>query len=168
MIKSNAKLSVIFLEIKALTFNSNYSWVLFVYLVNIMLEVFLSFDSGQIIRVLSGIFGPLNLLWSVYISVSLSEEISLPGLRVPKTVVEKRVKRKHDWKSWSFRSWSHIWEIVVVSKVSPLFQQSFIVSISLSFGFCSNIFRYIEASVSSFDLPESFSSSCLQDPVIRV
>ena len=99
MIKSNAKLSVILLEIKALALYSNYSWVLFVYLVNIMLEVFLSFDSGQIIRVLSGIFGPLNLLWSVYISVSLSEEISLPGLRVPKTVVEKRVKRKHDWKS---------------------------------------------------------------------
>lgn len=83
MIKSNAKLSVIFLEIKALALYSNYSWVLFVYLVNIMLEVFLSFDSGQIIRELSRIFGPLNLLWSVYISVSLSEEISLPGLRVP-------------------------------------------------------------------------------------
>lgn len=141
------------------------------FLVNLLdfsLKFSLFFGFAQIIRIFLRVFGPFNLLLSVPSLVSLGEEVPLPGLLPPDTIVHKAVKRDHNRDNGPSGSSGHVREIVIMLECLPFLKESLIISVSLRLGLASDELGDEEASNTSFDSEISFSSSGLDEPVIRM
>ena len=165
--RSNAQLSVVFLEVELLALHGKDTWVLLVDGVDFALELSLALGSGQVIRELPGVSDGLSFLLSDVALVSLVEEVSFPSVAVPETVVHEPIETVVGGGCPSGGG-SHVRHVVVVHESSELVVQLVVILVSLGLGLVADELGHEESSETSLNLPISGSSSHLDDIVIGV
>lgn len=164
---SYTKFCIVFFEVELLAFDSDDARVLLVELLGVLLELPLAFSRGQIVREPFGVSDELGFLFGDVALVPLVEEVPLPSIVAPQSVVHHPIETVVR-KSGPSGSGSHIRHVIVIHEVLPLIVHLHIVPISLSLGLAADELRDEESSQSSFDFPISCSPSDLEQPVIRM
>ena len=166
--ESYSNFSIIFFEVKLLSFWGDYTWSFSVDIVDVIFESSLSFSWSKVPWEFLSVLDFLDFFFVEHHGVSFVHEISAVSFWSGNTIVHQQFQSSPLRSSSSSGSWGNITVEVVMSESPPLSLELFGINQSLWGSFTSDVFWNKESSDSSVDFVISFSSSHFQNPVIWV